>query len=278
MEKFSVLMSLYYKENHKYLDLALNSVFSQTNMPDQVVLVIDGPIGDNLHNIVDFYMKKFPQLDVYPQEKNLGLSTALNIGLDKCRNDIVFRMDTDDICFPTRFEKILNIYKGNPTLEILGSSAIMINEEGEELKQIFTPCSQEDIYRKVWTCPFIHPSVSFKKSAVKRVGSYNPKSGPRQDDYELWFRCVAGGLKCMNIEEPLIYYRFFSDSIKKNSIKVCWWRFKVGIKGSIKCNCPPIAYIGVAYPLFRSIMPHFIRKILYKISDKFNPRTMKLSN
>lgn len=273
MNPFSVLMSLYSKENPKYLEIALKSVFEQTFLPLQVVLILDGPVGDDLFTIVEKYKQQYPALEVYPQEKNQGLSTALNIGLDKCRNEIVFRMDTDDVCYPNRFERVLIEYEKQPDLEIVGSFATMIDEGGAIIKGMSAPVTQEDIYKKVWTCPFIHPTISFKKSALLRVGSYNPNSGPRQDDYELWFRCVAAGLKCKNINEPLLYYRFFSDSIKRNNANVGWWRFKVGIKGAIKCHCSPIAYLGVAYPLVRSLMPQFIREKMYKLLDKINPRT-----
>ena len=273
MEKCSVLMSLYYKENPKYLNLALNSIFSNTVQPNQVVLVLDGPIGKELMMIIDKYKQLYSSLNVFPQEKNLGLSAALNIGLEHCRNEIIFRMDTDDICYSNRFERMLNVYEDNPELELIGSYATMINESGEKLKLMTSPSSQKDIYSKVWTCPFIHPTVSFKKSVLKRIGNYNPNSGPRQDDYELWFRCVAGGIKCINLQEPLLYYRFFSDSVLKNSVKVGWWRFKVGLKGSIKCGCSPIAFVGVLYPLLRSFMPKKVREQMYKISDRVNPRT-----
>lgn len=270
---FSVLMSLYYKENPLYLDIALKSVFEQTVQPDQVVLVLDGPIGDELSVIVERYKKKYPALDVYPQEKNQGLSTALNIGLEKCRNEIVFRMDTDDMCYKNRFERVLEEYAQHPELEIVGSFATIMDEEGTVIKGMTAPITQNDIYKKVWTCPFLHPTVSFRKSSIIKVGSYNPNSGPRQDDYELWFRCVEGKLKCKNIGEPLLYYRFFKDSISRNNITIGWWRAKVGLRGSWRCKCSPIAYIGVCYPLFRACMPSFIREIMYKLSDKFNPRS-----
>lgn len=270
---FSVLMSLYYKENPQYLGLSLKSIFTQTVQPDQVVLVIDGPIGEKLQRVVDEYAEKYHSLDVYPQDKNQGLSTALNIGLNKCRNEIVFRMDTDDVCYPNRFERVLKEYEVNPELEVVGSFSTMIDEDGHEIKGMTAPVSQEDIYKNVWTCPFIHPTVSFKKSSLLRVGSYNPNSGPRQDDYELWFRCVEGGLKCKNIDEPLLYYRFFKDSVARNDLKVGWHRAMVGLKGSWRCKCPLIAYIGVCYPLVRACMPSFIRELMYKVSDKINPRT-----
>ena len=273
MEKFSVLMSLYKKENPKYLDTSLNSVFSQTIPPNQVVLILDGPVGDDLLEVVNKYKNLYSSLEVYPQPTNKGLSTALNVGMEKCRNEIVFRMDTDDVCYSNRFERVLREYDNNQGLDIVGSFATMIDEEGNEIKGMTAPVTQEEIYKNVWTCPFIHPTVSFKKTALLRAGSYNPNSGPRQDDYELWFRCVENGLKCKNIEEPLLYYRFFKDSVARNTVKVGWWRAKVGLKGSWRCKCSPIAYIGVCYPLFRACMPSFVREFMYKMSDKINPRT-----
>lgn len=275
MEKFSVLMSLYSKEKPYYFETALKSVFDQTVAPDQVVLVLDGPIGEELQSVVDKYAEKYHSLDLFPQERNQGLSTALNIGLEKCRNEIVFRMDTDDVCYNNRFERTLQEYQKYPDLELVGSYATMIDEEGKEINSMAAPTSQEDIYRKVWTCPFIHPTVSFKKSALLCAGSYNSNSGPRQDDYELWFRCVEHGLKCKNIDEPLLYYRFFKDGIKRNNLKVGWWRAKVGIKGAWRCKCSPIAFIGVCYPLVRACMPLFIREKMYNVANKVNPRTNK---
>ena len=273
MQKFSVLLSLYHKESPIYLKSSLDSVFQNSVLPDQVVLVLDGPVGDELSKIVEVYKLKYPALDIYPQDENYGLSSALNIGLEKCRNEIVFRMDTDDKCYPNRFERILREYENDSSLELVGSFATMVDENDRVIKRMSVPESQNDIYKKVWTCPFIHPTVSFKKSALMRAGSYNPNSGPRQDDYELWFRCVEHSLKCRNVAEPLLYYRFFKDSVARNNLKVGWWRAKVGIKGSWRCKCSPIAYIGVCYPLVRACMPAFIRNFMYKVSDKINPRT-----
>lgn len=274
MEKFSVLMSLYYKEKPDYLDIALDSVFKNTIAPDQVVMVLDGPIGEELQTIVDKYNALYPSFDVYPQEKNQGLSAALNIGLGKCRNELVFRMDTDDICYPYRFEKMLKFYEENPRLDMAGSFDTIIDENGNIVNPILEePTTYEEIKRLIWTCPFSHPTMTFKKSSILRVGSYNPNSGPRQDDYELWFRCIASGLYALNYPEPLNYYRFFDDSLQKNSIKVGWWRMKVGLKGCWMCKCSPLAYLGVCYPFVRSLMPLRIRGWLYNLTDKYSPRS-----
>lgn len=258
-------MSLYHKESPKYLDLSLDSIVNNTVQPNQVVFMIDGPIGDELWQVVKKYKELHVYIEVYQLLVNKGLSSALNIGLGYCKNELVFRMDTDDICYPNRFETAVRIFDQYPELDLLGAYATMIDEKGNELKLMTVPLTNKEIYKLVWTCPFIHPTVVFKKSKLETVGGYNPNAGPRQDDYELWFRCVSAGLKCANIDEPLLYYRFFEDSIAKNNVKVGWWRFKVGINGIWKCKSHPIAYIGVLYPLVRSLMPLCIRKIMYSM-------------
>lgn len=264
MEKFSVLMSLYYKENPKFLRESLDSVFTNTVKPDQVVLVLDGPIGEELQIIVNRFQKQYSTLDVYPQPVNHGLSTALNIGLEKCQNDIVFRMDTDDVCYPNRFERILHEYEILPELEIVGSSSITIDENGKKGTRVSKhPLKQEEIYRKIWTCPFGHPTVSFRKKSILKVGNYSLNPGPRQDDYELWFRCIAGGLKCKNIADSLLFFRKTAGTVQRMDIIVGWWRAKVGLRGAWMCKCSLIAYIGVFYPLFRACMPSFIQKWMY---------------
>ena len=273
MVSFSVLMSLYGKEKPPFLKESLDSVFNQTKTPDQVVLVLDGPLGAELQLLVNKFANQHPSLEIYLLQENRGLSAALRYGLEKCRNELVFRMDSDDVCYPNRFEEMLRLFEKNPDLEVSGAFATSIDENGNHGKLMTVPTTEEEIYRKVWACPFIHPTVCFRKSSLMKIGSYSENPGPRQDDYELWFRAVAARLRCMNLAKPLLYYRFTSGNVARNNVSVGWARFKVGIKGSWRCKCSPIAYIGIAYPLFRSLMPMFIRERLYKVSDKFNPRT-----
>ena len=272
--KASVLMSVYKNDRAEFLRLALESIYDhQTLKPDEIVIVFDGPLTEELYTVLDDYRRgKEDIVKFFPCSENRGLSAALRYGLEKCRNELVLRMDSDDISSPDRFEEMVRLFDAHPELEVAGSFATMIDSEGKKGQMLIVPTTEENIYKKVWTCPFVHPTVCFKKSALIRVGSYGENPGPRQDDYELWFRVVDGGLRCMNLSKPLVYHRFTSDSIAKNSVRVGWARFRVGVKGAWKCRCAPIAYIGVAYPLFRSLMPMFIREWLYTMSDKFNPR------
>ena len=112
MEKYSVLISLYAKEKPEYLCEALDSMIGQTVSPDQVVLVEDGPLTDSLYDVVEAYQRKNPGLfTIVKNEKNLGLGLSLNEGLKACRNELVARMDTDDVSKPDRCEKQLKRYE-----------------------------------------------------------------------------------------------------------------------------------------------------------------------
>lgn len=269
MQAYTILISVYSKEKPEYLKLALDSIYNQTLPPDEVVLVEDGPIGDNLKQVIVGY----PALKIVSIETNQGLSNALNTGLKYCSNDIVARMDSDDICFPMRFEKQVLFMQSHPKIDVVGAYALKIDENGNNLNELLkVPIDNDKIRRLIWTCPMNHPTVVFRKSKILYAGGYNPDAGPRQDDYDLWFRCAAKGLHFANIPEPLLYYRFFSESIKKNSIKVGWSRLKVGLNGCRRLHLPLIARIGVCIPFFRSLLPYPLNVYFQNLMNRVNPR------
>ena len=101
VEKYSVLMSLYAKERPEYLVPAIESIVNQTVAPDEIVIVKDGPLTDELDSVVSEYQGKYPHLfNIVVSESNIGLGKALNLGLAHCKNELVARMDTDDIAKP----------------------------------------------------------------------------------------------------------------------------------------------------------------------------------
>lgn len=268
---YSVLISVYYKENPIYFQTAIESIFCQTLAPSEVVLVIDGPLTNELNLIISSC--KNPLLKIVTLPNNKGLSYALNIGLKHCSNELIARMDTDDICLPERFEKQVRFLQSHPEIDIVGSYAIKIDEHGNNLNELIkVPIEHEDIMRLIWTCPMNHPTVMFRKDKILLAGSYNPNAGPRQDDYDLWFRCAAKGLHFANLPEPLLNYRFFADSIKKNSVRVGWYRLKVGLRGCRLLHLSLIARIGVCIPFIRSLLPYPLNVYFQSLMNCINPR------
>ena len=141
---FSVLMSLYDKEKPYNLELCLQSIKNQTLKPNEVVVVIDGPLGDVLLGIVDSFQADL-NIKKVKLKYNVGLGSALNIGLRECSNSIIARADTDDICLPNRFElQIPFLIKNN--LSLCGGNSIYFFDDGNEKvfkvqKPILPSCS-----------------------------------------------------------------------------------------------------------------------------------------
>lgn len=128
IEKISVLLSIYFKENEIYLDEAFKSLAIQKTMIDEVVAVIDGPISNGLWRVVRKWDRELP-LKIVELNENVGLGKALNAGLQACSNDLVARMDTDDICLPERFEKQIKMFIRNPELVIIGGAVDEFTEK-----------------------------------------------------------------------------------------------------------------------------------------------------
>ena len=263
--KFSVLLSIYSKEKYNYLKKSLDSIFCQSIIPDEVVLVEDGPLTEELYLILDEYEKKYPQLKRIKLPVNGGLGKALNEGLKHCSYDLVARMDTDDICFPDRFEKQIRYMLDNPDIDI---SSAWIEEFEEEVNNIKSVKKVPETHKEVSVYiksrnPLNHPAVIFRKSAIEKAGGY--QHFPLFEDYYLWARMFANGSKFGNIQEPLLHFRTSSDMFKRrggiryavNSAKFQWQLHKLGIISTTAAIKASIIR-GAVY-----LMPNSIRKIIY---------------
>ena len=119
--KFSVLLSVYIKEKAEHLKESLESITTnQTIMPNEII-VKDGKLNNNLEMVLSYYKKQFPKVvKCIGYKNNSGLGFALNFGLKQCSNELIFRMDTDDIAFPIDLRKQLIFYKLRPNLALIG--------------------------------------------------------------------------------------------------------------------------------------------------------------
>lgn len=217
--EFSVLLSVYYKEKSEYLDKALESILiNQSVIPDEVVLVKDGPLTEELEKVISKYKNNFPnKLNVVPIQENVGLGKALEIGLNNCSYEIVARADTDDINYPTRFEKQIKEFINDTRLDVVGSYITEFYSSTDEIifiKQMPLSCDEITKMSKRRN-PMNHMTVMFKKSSVIEVGSY--KHLFYLEDYYLWVRLLVNGAKLKNIGEPLVYVRTGEDMYTRRS-------------------------------------------------------------
>ena len=216
MQKYSVLMSLYKKEKPEYLRLAIDSMIHQTVKPDEIIIVEDGPLTEELYIIVNEYVKQYPELmKIVVNEKNLGLGLALNQGLYQCKNELVARMDTDDVSKPERCEKQLKRFSEKPELSIVGT---YIDEFQDDISNVVSvrkvPCSSGEIYNYAKRrSAFNHPAVMYKKSKVLEHGGYADLR--RNQDVDLFGRMMFAGCKAENIDEALLWFRTNDDLAKR---------------------------------------------------------------
>lgn len=215
MEKYSVLMSLYKKENPEYLSLAIESMINQTVTPDEIVIVRDGPLTDALDSVLNMYAEKHPKLfKIVSNETNCGLGYSLNKGLSVCRNELIARMDTDDISKPDRCEKQLKRFEKNNKLDLIGSAVDEFYETPQKIVSVRrVPTEYNEIYEFAKRrSAFNHPTVMYKKSKVMSVGGYSNLR--RNQDVDLFGRMLFAGCIAENIGESLLFFRS-NDALAK---------------------------------------------------------------
>lgn len=262
--KFSVLLSIYIKEQPVYLKESLDSLFKQTLPPDEIVLVKDGPLTPELDKVITEYQSQHPTLKVIPLSKNQGLGKALNEGLKHCSYDLIARMDTDDIAKPDRFEKQIKVFQEHPEIDIC--SAWIEEFEGTPDNILATrklPETHEEILKYAkHRCPINHPVVMYKKSAVLKAGGYNGFP----EDYRLWINMLMTGARFYNIQESLLYFRFSSAMVKRRGgwkyamadAKSQWDFYRTGF-----LNLPDLIY-NITVRISVRIVPNSLRSFIYK--------------
>ena len=204
---FSVLLSVYDKEKPEFLKIALDSIWDkQTLRPTEIVIVKDGVLTHELDEVIRQFELTAP-VKICQLSQNEGLGFALAKGLIICSNDLVARMDSDDISCPRRFEKQIAHMTENPDLDILGTNIAEFHNQDNKIcsyRRLPSQFSEIQKFAKKRN-PLNHMTVLFKKSAVINAGNYLPFFG--YEDYYLWIRLLGKGLKIENIPEDLVFAR-----------------------------------------------------------------------
>ncbi len=216
--KFSILMSIYHKENPEYFDRCMQSIWDeQTVKADEIVLVQDGELTNELYSVIGHWKKELGEnLKVIPLERNVGLGDALNIGLANCSHEIVARMDTDDVADPNRFTEQLKIFE-NGDIDICSS---WVSEFDRDEKKIVSyrklPERHDEIVKFSKTRnPLNHPAVMYRKIIVEAAGDYQKMMW--FEDYYLWVRMIMNGARFYNIQEPLVHMRAGYGQLERRS-------------------------------------------------------------
>lgn len=217
-KEYSVLMSVYHKERPEYLKQAIESIQVQSLSTNDFVLVCDGLLNDELDAVIQTKQLEMGEnLNVVRLAKNGGLGNALNEGIKHCKNELVARMDSDDIAYPDRCEKQIAVFNTHSEVSICSGivEEFTTDPNTVDTRRVPPETNAEIIEFAKKRNPFNHPCVMYKKSAVKAVGSY--QDFYLLEDYYLWLRILMAGYQGYNIQEPLLHMRAGSDMYKRRA-------------------------------------------------------------
>lgn len=266
-KRFSVLLSLYIKENPRYLQECFDSLLHQTQTATEWVIVEDGPLSQELYQVLDSYQERFPGLiKRVPLEKNVGLGLALREGMLHCSYELVARMDTDDIARKERFEKQLACFEKDGELDICGSHILEFTTDPQHPNAVRkVPLEHEEIVRyQKRRSAFNHVTVMFKKSSVLRAGNY--EDAPLMEDDMLWVRMLLAGAKGMNLDDYLVDVRTGAGMIERRGgfsylKKYCEGRRKILETGFISHFD---YYQTVLIQAIVALLPHRLRTLIFE--------------
>ena len=266
--KCSVLMSVYKNDDAACLRQALTSIYDeQTVKPDEIVVVFDGPLTDELYDVLHTFRNGKEEIVVFCSlETNKGLGEALKIGSEHCTGDYIFRMDADDISHPRRFEKQMSYMQAHPQIDIVGTDiAEFYTDIGEkDLRVRACPSSHEDIVKMgKKRNPMNHVTVCIKKAALLKCGGY--ESLPLLEDYYLWLKMIAADCVFANINESLVYVRIGNGfhSKRGSKVRVAGWKTLQNYMLENKMINKSEAFMNMVYIRVFTYCPDRLRKTLY---------------
>ncbi|UZD42491.1 glycosyltransferase [Selenomonas sputigena] len=267
-EPYSVLMAIYKNDDPEYFRISLKSMLSQSVPPDEVVLVLDGSIPHVLQAVIDELDTGHPNIiRTVALPKNVGLGTALKIGVTQCKNELIARMDADDISLPDRCKLQLEAFQKKTNLDIVGYS---MKEFSGTLDNIVgqrnVPETNEEIYKFAkLRDPFNHPTVMFRKSKVLSSGNYGDYR--KNQDSDLWIKMLSNHAVCQNLSEDQFRFRFDEETCARrknwsNTKTLIEIRYKAWRKNYNSFFEFAVIFIG---QMLRFLLPVSCQKVLYRL-------------
>lgn len=213
---FSVVTSVYKNDNPEHFKKAMDSLLNQTVLPSEIVLIIDGPIPAELDEAVNSY-KSNKLFNIVRFEENKGLGIVLKTGVEIANNELIARMDSDDISLPNRFAEQLKYFEEHPRIDILGGdiTEFIDNEENIICKRELPKSDNEIKAFMKSRSSFNHVTVMYKKSSVLKAGNYQHLA--LVEDYYLWLRMMNAGCVFANTGTVLVNVRMSEDAYRRRS-------------------------------------------------------------
>ena len=259
---FAVLMAVHQRQDiENFFDKAINSIYQNTMLPDEFLLLIDGPVSKTFISRIKNLKSKYHFM-IYQSQQNLGLAEILNLGLNKIKSQWVIRLDGDDISHRDRFKEIYSMI--NDKTSIISSYVNEIDEYGNKiLKKI--PLSQKQIIKYLkFRNPINHNAVAYNREHVLSVGGYPDLY--LKEDYALWIKMIAKGYQVKNTPKVLVDANFDDRTLRrrgglkniKSDISLIHLLYNNNLINSFEL------LINYLIRLSNILLPNIIRKFIYK--------------
>ena len=193
-----------------------------------------------------------------------GIAFSLNYGLNLVKTKYVARMDGDDICHPTRFEKQLNFLEENSNYVMVGCRVKLIDSSGEMINKNFKFFEGDKEIRKAlkYRMPLCHPAMIFRTDTLFVHRGY--MYGSTAEDHELYLRIARNPNHLFkNLPEHLFSYRRHRNQLTDMSnAKIAYCNIGGFMFTEFLLTWNPIYLIGVFanHPSMRNI-----RQIINKL-------------
>jgi len=185
---------------------AIESVRAQ-DYPNWKLIVVDDASKDETGNLARSLADQDSRIEVLQNEKNLGAAASMNRAWRHTDSDYVAIVDADDAVLPNRLTAPIERFESAANVAVIGGAAHFVDIEQRYLRAVTMPASHESLYRRRWyTCPFIHPSATMRRSFLERTKGY--QDGLRLgEDYDLWMRGFQfAEFRYENLPQPLVIY------------------------------------------------------------------------
>jgi glycosyltransferase involved in cell wall biosynthesis len=209
MPRVSVVMAV--RDGSSYLGEAINSILGQTLSDFEFIIVNDGS-RDGTPEVIAGY--EDPRIVVFVNDRPLGLSASLNIGISKASGGYIARMDHDDISLPSRLAAQVEFLERNSNVDVVGTWAKTYGLEREQTWKY--PEAHDDICSEMlFSSVLVHSSVIWRATTFKQKGITYREDVERAQDYELWTRAIDKGVRLANLPRVLLKYRIHEDQVGK---------------------------------------------------------------
>jgi glycosyltransferase involved in cell wall biosynthesis len=263
----SVVLSTYFAEKASNLEACLESIYAQTSPPNQVVIVVDGPVDRRQEGVIARYAgdTRVAETTVVRLTSNLGLAHALNAGLAACTSEYLMRMDSDDLSLRDRLELQSAYARAHPEIDVLSSWSEEFFEDGAPSQMKASPVTHQAIVRALrWRNVLVHPTLFIRADALRRVGGYRSKYG-LLEDYDLFVRLALAGAVFHIIPKALVRVRS-SNAQKNRRGGIAYCMKEIGFRYDVFCagflTWRQFIVTAVLYSTFR-LVPGSLRRALY---------------